>query len=112
MNDNISVKEKGYSDDGCEDFDLEYYNQWSNPSVRKQLMNPDSKHVAGISIVEVNDKIKSVFNDSSYILTPIINVRGVQDLSKESEEILAFHAFSYIEKVWWTHKYSIYKINS
>jgi len=112
MNDNPALKEKGYPDDGFEDFDIEYYNQWDNPTIRKQLMDPDSKHVAGISIVEVNDRVKNVFSNKNYILTPILNARGVQDLSNEKEGIIAFHAFSYIEKVWWTHKYSIYEIKS
>ena len=112
MNDDLSKKEKGYSDDGSgEDFTLSYYNQWENPTVRRQLTNPEATHVAGVSIVEVSDRVKNAFSNSNYILTPIMNVRGVQDISKEEEDIIAFHAFSYIEKVWWTHKYSIYKIN-
>ena len=111
MNDNITEKEKGFSDDGCEDFDVVHYNQWKNPTTRKQLMNPESKHVSGISIVEVDDRVKNAFGNSNYILTPILNVRGVQDVSKVGEGIIAFHAFSFIEKVWWTHKYSVYEIN-
>ena len=112
MNDNLASKEKGYSDDGHEDITLAYYNQWENPTVRKQLSNPESKHVSGISIIEVNDRVKNAFSNSNYILTPIMNSRGVQDISKEEEDVIAFHAFSYIEKVWWTHKYSIYEIKS
>ena len=110
MNDNTAEKEKGFSDDGCEDFDVLHYNQWKNPTTRKQLMNPDSKHVSGISIIEVDDRVKNAFGNENYILTPIMNVRGVKDISKEEKDIIAFHAFSYIEKVWWTHKYIVSKI--
>jgi hypothetical protein len=112
MNDNLTSKEKGYADDGCEDFDVVYYKQWDNPTSRKHLMDPGAKHISGISIVEADDRVKNAFGNANYILTPLMNVRGVKDISKEKEDIIAFHAFSYIEKVWWTHKYSIYKIDS
>lgn len=112
MNDDTASKERGFSDDGFDEVENKCLNQWSNPETRKKLMDPCLEQFNDIKICRVNQKIKEIFKDNSYILTPVFNSRGINKITKvidSSKNVLSFHLFSNIEKVWWTHRYKFKK---